>query len=113
MIAAGGVLRPGTSPEFTRPYDERGIQQPTGFQIRQETGDGFITRYAHLGVVAFNIRMGVPAASTTRVKFNESHTALDQTSRGWTIRAGATSLSADKLVTCAGLHADRVARLAG
>jgi L-2-hydroxyglutarate oxidase len=31
----------------------------------------------------------------------------------WTIRAGATTVTADKIVTCAGLHADRVAALAG
>ncbi len=31
----------------------------------------------------------------------------------WTIRAGRTTVVANKIVTCAGLHADRVARLAG
>lgn len=40
-------------------------------------------------------------------------TALTPSSTGWTIRAGTTVIDADKIVTCAGLHADRVARLAG
>lgn len=31
----------------------------------------------------------------------------------WTIRTGATTVVANRIVTCAGLHADRVARMAG
>ena len=39
--------------------------------------------------------------------------ALQRTSSGWRIAAGAHTIDATIIVNCAGLHADRVARLAG
>lgn len=40
-------------------------------------------------------------------------TRIAREGSGWRVTAGAHDLSADFLVTCAGLHSDRVARLAG
>lgn len=40
-------------------------------------------------------------------------TSIQRTSREWHIRAGASLVQADNLVTCGGLQADRLARLAG
>jgi L-2-hydroxyglutarate oxidase len=39
--------------------------------------------------------------------------ALRRTGNGWEITAGSTRLAADAIVNCGGLHADRIARLAG
>ncbi len=39
--------------------------------------------------------------------------SLTRSASGWTIRAGAQTLTANTIVNCAGLHADRIARLAG
>lgn len=47
------------------------------------------------------------------VLVNAPVSALRRVARGWKITAGAHTIEATAIVNCAGLHADRVARLAG
>ena len=47
------------------------------------------------------------------VVLNAPVRALTRTSAGWRIRAGARTIDASTIVNCAGLHADRIAKLAG
>ena len=47
------------------------------------------------------------------IEMNAEVTAIEETSDGVTIRSGERAWRADKLVACAGLQSDRIARLAG
>jgi L-2-hydroxyglutarate oxidase len=48
-----------------------------------------------------------------RVETNHAVTRMEQSRNEWTLRAGDAEMHADFAITCAGLHADRVAALAG
>jgi (S)-2-hydroxyglutarate dehydrogenase len=56
---------------------------------------------------------GELAALGGEIRSSAPVVSLDRRADGWTIRAGSSEIGADFIVNCAGLHSDRIAKLAG
>ena len=63
--------------ELSAPNDQRIVQQPTPFQIGQQSGDRLVGLLALGRMVPVNILVRVPAFGVARIDLHETHTTLD------------------------------------
>ncbi len=61
VIAAVGALRERRSAEFTRPHNQRFVEQPGLFQITEQRGDGLIDGERVVAVILDDVSVGIPA----------------------------------------------------
>ncbi len=84
----GGVVE-GRASEFRGPHDERVFHHPALFEITQQRGDGLIDVLRQWRV-GHHVAVRVPVAGGAGVdEFDETHAALDETSRGEALPAEA------------------------
>ena len=81
VVASVAFFTHRRAAELTAPDDERFIEQAAGFEIAQQTGDGFVLLAAVFRVVGFDLGVRVPLAAAAVVELHEAHAALDEATR--------------------------------
>ncbi|CAD77959.1 hypothetical protein-transmembrane prediction [Rhodopirellula baltica SH 1] len=76
VVATLSLFAHGHSSEFTTPDHQRVFHQPTLFEILQQSSDRFVGSFAILGVVFFNVCMGIPAIGVAGIQLDKTHTAF-------------------------------------
>ena len=77
MVAAVALLGHRGAAEFAAPDDERVLEEAAGLEVLEQARDGFVHRGAQAGVVALDLRVGVPLRAGAVVDLHEAHAALD------------------------------------
>ena len=87
MIDSEFVSMNGVRPNSPAPHHQRVFEHPSGFEVREQAGDGLVRDLAPLGVVRLQLRVGIPRNAATAVDLDEAHAVLNQATRQQAIRA--------------------------
>src|SRR5262249_14961944 len=90
-------VRRRAAAEFPSPDDQRGVEQPARFQIRQQASHCLIGlgRLRLMILVARNVAVPISGIhAVTRPHLNKAHASLDQTARQ---QASGTEIGADRI----------------
>ena len=66
--------------EFTAPDDEGAFEESPALEVFDQRGDGAVAPGAELGVVAFEVAVGVPLTARSAIKLDEPDATLDEAS---------------------------------
>ena len=77
VVATVALLGHRGAAEFAAPDDEGVFKEAAGLQVLEQAGDGLIHRGAEAGVVALDLRVGVPLRAGAVVDLDEAHAAFD------------------------------------
>ena len=78
VVAAVGLLAHRGPAELAAPDDQGLVEQPPALQVGDQGGDGLVAPGAELGVVPFEVAVGVPLAARAAVELDEPDAPLDQ-----------------------------------
>ena len=90
MIAAFAILRHRGAAEFAAPHDESGVEQPAGFQVVEQRGDGAVGLGAVEIVVFLEVVVSIPGSRpfiAPAVELHKAHAALDESAREQAVAA--------------------------
>ena len=78
VIAAFAFFIEGSAAKFAGPDHQRAVQQTAGFKVGQQRPDWFVGGLAELGVIVFQIDVGIPPAVAAGVTLHEPDSAFDE-----------------------------------